>query len=141
MSNLDIAERRLPQDGRMRVRVSGRDIDLGFYFVETPPTYPNDFVPATRDNLNVNATWELLEGFVRTAKQPGGVKLVYLDYEIQRLLYPAARRDGWTPEQLAEVFEYPDGRGATGRVVRHLWNHHDHLHVRFRCPPADASCG
>jgi type IV pilus assembly protein PilB len=28
MSNLDIAERRLPQDGRMRVKVSGRDIDL-----------------------------------------------------------------------------------------------------------------
>jgi len=28
MSNLDIAERRLPQDGRMRVRVSGKDFDL-----------------------------------------------------------------------------------------------------------------
>jgi type IV pilus assembly protein PilB len=28
MSNLDIAERRLPQDGRMRVRVGGKDIDL-----------------------------------------------------------------------------------------------------------------
>jgi type IV pilus assembly protein PilB len=28
MSNLDIAERRLPQDGRMRVRVSGKDYDL-----------------------------------------------------------------------------------------------------------------
>ena len=27
MSNLDIAERRLPQDGRMRVKVGGRDID------------------------------------------------------------------------------------------------------------------
>ncbi|MBM3875565.1 MAG: secretion system protein E [Verrucomicrobia bacterium] len=28
MSNLDIAERRLPQDGRMRMRVRGRDYDL-----------------------------------------------------------------------------------------------------------------
>jgi type IV pilus assembly protein PilB len=28
MSNLDIAERRLPQDGRMRVKVSGKDYDL-----------------------------------------------------------------------------------------------------------------
>jgi type IV pilus assembly protein PilB len=28
MSSLDIAERRLPQDGRMRVKVSGRDYDL-----------------------------------------------------------------------------------------------------------------
>jgi hypothetical protein len=29
--------------------------------------------------LNVDATWALLEGFVRTAKQPGGITLVYLD--------------------------------------------------------------
>jgi type IV pilus assembly protein PilB len=28
MSNLDIAERRLPQDGRIRVRVANRDVDL-----------------------------------------------------------------------------------------------------------------
>src|SRR2546430_985466 len=35
MSNLDIAERRLPQDGRMRVRVGGRDIDLRVSFMPT----------------------------------------------------------------------------------------------------------
>jgi type IV pilus assembly protein PilB len=35
MSNLDIAERRLPQDGRMRVRVGGRDIDLRVSFLPT----------------------------------------------------------------------------------------------------------
>jgi len=35
MSNLDISERRLPQDGRMRVRVANRDIDLR---VSTLPT-------------------------------------------------------------------------------------------------------
>lgn len=123
-----------------RTHQSGRDIDLGFYFRDVPPGYPDAFVPATRDNLDVDATWDLLEAFVSTARQPGGVELVYLDYEIQRLLYPAARRDGWTVEQLATVFEYPDGRGAPGRIVQHLWNHHDHLHLRVRCPPADAHC-
>jgi type IV pilus assembly protein PilB len=35
MSNLDIAERRLPQDGRMRVKVSARDIDLRVSFLPT----------------------------------------------------------------------------------------------------------
>ena len=35
MSNLDIAERRLPQDGRMRVRYGGRDIDLRVSFLPT----------------------------------------------------------------------------------------------------------
>src|SRR5205085_2886973 len=28
MADLDIAERRIPQDGRIRVRLSGRDIDF-----------------------------------------------------------------------------------------------------------------
>ncbi len=35
MSSLDIAERRLPQDGRMRVKVSGKDIDLRVSFLPT----------------------------------------------------------------------------------------------------------
>src|SRR3989449_1089434 len=35
MSNVDIAERPLPQDGRMRVRVGGRDIDLRISFLPT----------------------------------------------------------------------------------------------------------
>src|SRR5206468_7914111 len=28
MSNLDIAERRLPQDGRFRIKLAGREVDL-----------------------------------------------------------------------------------------------------------------
>ena len=35
MSNLDIAERRLPQDGRMRVKVGGKDFDLRVSFLPT----------------------------------------------------------------------------------------------------------
>src|SRR6185295_10673135 len=35
MSSLDIAERRLPQDGRMRVKVSGKEIDLRVSFLPT----------------------------------------------------------------------------------------------------------
>ena len=36
MSNLNIAERRLPQDGRLKVRVSGVDLDLRVSFLPTP---------------------------------------------------------------------------------------------------------
>ena len=35
MSNLDIAERRLPQDGRIRMRVGAKDIDLRVSFLPT----------------------------------------------------------------------------------------------------------
>ena len=128
-----------PLEGH-RTHQSGRDVDLGFYFSERPDGYPDQFVEGTADNLDADATWALVEQLVLTADQPGGVELIYLDYDIQRLLYPAALRDGWTAEQLGRVFEYPDGRKAPGRIVRHLWNHHDHLHVRFRCPPGDSGC-
>ena len=128
-----------PLEGH-RTHQSGRDVDLGFYFVEQPDGYPDNFVEATPDNLDADATWALIEQLVQTADQPGGVELIYLDYDIQRLLHAAARRDGWTAEQLARVFEYPDGRKAKGRIVQHRWNHHDHLHVRYRCPPGDNSC-
>ncbi|MFO7566903.1 MAG: penicillin-insensitive murein endopeptidase [Enhygromyxa sp.] len=128
-----------PLEGH-RTHQSGRDVDLGFYFVQRPKDYPEQFVEGSADKLDVDATWALLEHLVLTADQPGGVELIYLDYDIQRLLYPAAQRDGWTAEELGRVFEYPDGRKAPGRIVRHLWNHHDHLHVRFRCPPGDGGC-
>ena len=41
MANLDIAERRLPQDGRIRLRVHGKDIDLR---VSTVPTMHGESV-------------------------------------------------------------------------------------------------
>ncbi|MBN2097940.1 MAG: type II/IV secretion system protein [Candidatus Omnitrophica bacterium] len=36
MANLDIAERRLPQDGRMLVRLAGKDLDLRISILPTP---------------------------------------------------------------------------------------------------------
>jgi general secretion pathway protein E len=41
MANLDIAERRLPQDGRIRLRVQGKDIDLR---ISTVPTMHGESV-------------------------------------------------------------------------------------------------
>ena len=41
MANLDIAERRLPQDGRIRLRVQGKEIDLR---VSTVPTMHGESV-------------------------------------------------------------------------------------------------
>ena len=58
MSNLDIAERRLPQDGRMRVRVGGRDFDLRVSFL--PTVHGEKCVLRVLDKANLSATMDKL---------------------------------------------------------------------------------
>jgi type IV pilus assembly protein PilB len=53
MSNLDIAERRLPQDGRMRVRVTGREIDLRVSIL--PTVHGEKCVMRILDKSNLSA--------------------------------------------------------------------------------------
>jgi type IV pilus assembly protein PilB len=56
MSCLDIAERRLPQDGRMRVKVAGRDFDLRVSFL--PTVHGEKVVLRVLDKGNLSATME-----------------------------------------------------------------------------------
>ena len=58
MSNLDIAERRLPQDGRMRVKVGGRDIDLRVSFL--PTVHGEKCVLRILDKGNLSASLDRL---------------------------------------------------------------------------------
>ena len=58
MSSLDIAERRLPQDGRIRVKVSGRDIDLRVSFL--PTVHGEKCVLRILDKSNLSATMDKL---------------------------------------------------------------------------------
>ena len=67
MSNLDIAERRLPQDGRMRVRVSGHDIDLRVSIL--PTVYGEKCVLRILDKSNLSATMDKLGMDAITFKQ------------------------------------------------------------------------
>jgi type IV pilus assembly protein PilB len=58
MSSLDIAERRLPQDGRMRVKVSGRDFDLRVSFL--PTVHGEKVVLRVLDKGNLSASMDKL---------------------------------------------------------------------------------
>src|SRR5687768_11492365 len=58
MSNLNIAERRLPQDGRMRIKVSGKDIDLRVSFL--PTVHGEKCVLRVLDKSNLSASIEKL---------------------------------------------------------------------------------
>jgi type IV pilus assembly protein PilB len=58
MSSLDIAERRLPQDGRMRVKVGGRDFDLRVSVL--PTVHGEKIVLRVLDKTNLSASVDKL---------------------------------------------------------------------------------
>jgi type IV pilus assembly protein PilB len=81
MSNLDIAERRLPQDGRMRMRVGGRDVDVRVSFL--PTVHGEKCVLRILDKSNLSASIDKLgmdDQTMRTFKEavdaPHGLILV-----------------------------------------------------------------
>jgi general secretion pathway protein E len=81
MAALDIAERRLPQDGRMRVAVRGQEIDLR---VATSPTIHGESVVMRildRSSLSLDFQTlgfedDVLAQFLHALKQPHGIVLV-----------------------------------------------------------------
>jgi type IV pilus assembly protein PilB len=67
MSSLDIAERRLPQDGRMRVKVSGKDFDLRVSVL--PTVHGEKVVMRVLDKSNLSASLDKLGLDTETFKQ------------------------------------------------------------------------
>lgn len=67
MSSLDIAERRLPQDGRMRVRVGGKDFDLRVSIL--PTVHGEKIVLRVLDKSNLSASLDKLGLDVDTFQQ------------------------------------------------------------------------
>jgi type II secretory ATPase GspE/PulE/Tfp pilus assembly ATPase PilB-like protein len=80
LADLDIAERRLPQDGRIRVRLEERELDLR---VSTVPTLYGESIvlrlldrggrPVALDELGMGS--DLLTRFRRLAERPHGIVL------------------------------------------------------------------
>lgn len=81
MAKLDIAERRLPQDGRIQLRVLGKRIDMR---VATAPTIHGEgVVIRLLDNANVELDFQklgfdadMLQQFLRVVSMPHGILLV-----------------------------------------------------------------
>jgi hypothetical protein len=116
---------------------SGRDVDL---------SYPQKIVPGEEEynwremnerNLDADRTWALLELLVES----GEVELVLIDSKLQKLLYDHAIKTGRVAKgELGFWLEYPRRPGTAETIVRHHAGHVDHLHVRFKCQPAESRC-
>lgn len=119
------------QLGRHRSHQSGLDVDIGFYFMRRPEGYPDQFVGANGD-LDLEATWALIEAFANTAREDGGVQMIFLDHSIQARLYRWAKSEGIGADKLADILQYPRGPDTQAGIVRHWPSHNDHMHVRFK---------
>jgi general secretion pathway protein E len=81
MANLDIAERRLPQDGRIRLRIQGKEIDLR---VSTVPTMHGESVVmrildkggVALDFNRLGFQADTLAAFLKVLFEPHGILLV-----------------------------------------------------------------
>src|SRR6202022_4917712 len=81
MAMLDIAERRLPQDGRIRLRIQGKEIDLR---VSTVPTMHGESVVmrildkggVALDFKRLGFEDDTLKGFLDVLMEPQGILLL-----------------------------------------------------------------
>ena len=110
---------------------TGLDVDVGFYFRKVPAGYPDRFAVADK-NLDLEATWSLVNAFARTTEVDDGVDIIFLDYAVQKRLYDWARKRGTPDGDLGALLQYPRGKDSMAGLVRHWANHADHLHVRFK---------
>lgn len=119
---------------------SGRDADIGLYYKRKPAGYPSTFINATEDNLDCAATFTLISKLANTTGKDGGVKVIFLDYQVQGILVRWAKAHNVSEKKLDRIFQYMHGEGSNEGLVRHYRNHQHHIHVRFECAKADRDC-
>lgn len=81
MANMNIAENRLPQDGRIKIRFGGKDIDIR---VNSLPTQFGERIvmrllnktDQVFDISNIGFSESLMTEFTQTIKQPNGIVLI-----------------------------------------------------------------
>jgi hypothetical protein len=105
---------------------TGRDVDLSYYQQSCAGECVARHVAP--EQLDAIRQWRLLRYWL----EHDAAEFIFVDYVLQRPLYDAARASGATARQLAAWFQYPRGAGFPAGVVRHVANHANHVHVRFR---------
>jgi len=105
----------------------GEDVDIGLIH-KGPLADKIRFFHASEEDFDVGRTWLLVEEFLKT----GRCRYIFLDYDLQGMLYEHAKRRGVPSSRLDEYFQYPRGRRRNHGVIRHWRGHQGHIHVRFR---------
>jgi murein endopeptidase len=113
---------------------SGHDVDITYYQrICHPRCIGRHVLPA---ELDARREWSLLRYWL----ERGQAEFIFIDYSLQRPLYDAAKTSGATERQLVDWFQYPRGASVRTGIIRHVPNHANHVHVRFRCAAEAPSC-
>lgn len=117
-----------------RSHQSGRDADLSYYHRGNVET--EDFLDMSPEKFDAVKNWHFFKTLIAT----GEVEYIFVDYELQEVLYEYAVSAGYDEETLDELLQYPRGRRANRGIIRHSPGHANHFHIRFRCTDQDQNC-
>lgn len=117
-----------------RSHQSGRDVDITYFHRSCRRACGQRRLGP--DELDAITQWKLLQHWI----ERGQLEFAFVDYALQKPLHTAAKKAGATSAELARWFQYPRGEKAAAGIVRHVPNHADHVHVRFRCASDDTEC-
>ncbi len=113
----------------------GRDVDLSY--VPVPKHDNGGFLKMKPGVFDVERNWTFIKAMVDT----GQLRLILMDWKIQKMLYKHAKEvEGMDKFELERLFQYPRDREEEVGLIRHWDNHNDHMHVRFACPPSMPNC-
>lgn len=114
---------------------NGLDVDIQYFKlnnvehdpIATGRKYADSMVIGKKasPNFDVERNWEL----VKTLHKHGKVQRIFMDQVLKKqiCIYVKAKKDLKTNIEAL-------------RSIRHVENHHDHMHVRLRCPPEMKKC-
>jgi hypothetical protein len=108
-----------------RSHQAGLDADIGFYYLGPASWYER----ATAKNLDVVRTWALWRALV----DGGNVDMIFVDRSIQDLVKAYLAKLPASEQPPEGFFEKSKQSPA---IVRHVWGHATHFHVRFLDPEA-----
>lgn len=113
---------------------SGRDVDISY--VNNNNKEFVGFARMNKTNFDVAKNWILIKAFLDSEQ----VQYIFVDYELQALLYEHALDNGYSKDRLKSLIQYPNGKQSYHAIIRHAKGHADHMHVRFVCAKTDVNC-
>lgn len=140
---LVIADLSMRDGGRYKKHKShqnGRDADIWLLpkrkqFRSGCPNCSTDLCRPDPEEVDWQTEWR----FIRALHATGQIKEIFLSHWLQENLYKAALALGETKEDLKPLIQWPRPKGMPA-LVMHSDGHIHHIHVRFKCDPADTGC-